>query len=217
MLETVRIRQSGYSSKYSFQDFVSHFHVLLPQHIIPSKFNIQDFFRKININSDNYQVGKTMVFLKEHERQHLQDLLHQEVLRRIVLLQRWFRVLLSRQQFLHLRQASIIIQRFWRNYLNQKQVRNAAVEKDAFIMASAASLLQASWRAHLERQRYLELRAAAVIIQQRWRELYRCRHKAATCIQSRWRGYRQRKKYKEQRNKIILLQSIYRGFRARQR
>lgn len=101
--------------------------------------------------------------------------------------------------------------------LNQKQVRNAAVEKDAFIMASAASLLQASWRAHLERQRYLELRAAAVIIQQRWRELYRCRHKAATCIQSRWRGYRQRKKYKEQRNKIILLQSIYRGFRARQR
>ncbi|XP_021026943.1 unconventional myosin-IXa isoform X3 [Mus caroli] len=217
MLETVRIRQSGYSSKYSFQDFVSHFHVLLPQHIIPSKFNIQDFFRKININSDNYQVGKTMVFLKEPERQHLQDLLHQEVLRRIVLLQRWFRVLLSRQQFLHLRQASIIIQRFWRNYLNQKQVRNVTVEKDAFIMASAASLLQASWRAHLERQRYLELRAAAVIIQQRWRELYRCRHRAATCIQSRWRGYRQRKKYKEQRNKIILLQSIYRGFRARQR
>lgn len=217
MLETVRIRQSGYSSKYSFQDFVSHFHVLLPQHIIPSKFNIQDFFRKINTNPDNYQVGKTMVFLKEHERQHLQDLLHQEVLRRIILLQRWFRVLLSRQQFLHLRQASVIIQRFWRNYLNQKQVRNAAVEKDAFIMASAASLLQASWRAHLERQRYLELRAAAVIIQQRWRELYRRRHRAATCIQSRWRGYRQSKKYKEQRNKIILLQSICRGFRARQR
>ncbi|ERE74890.1 myosin-IXa-like protein [Cricetulus griseus] len=217
MLETVRIRQSGYSSKYSFQDFVSHFHVLLPRNIIPSKFNIQDFFRKVNINPDHYQVGKTMVFLKEHERQHLQDLLHQEVLRRIILLQRWFRVLLCRQQFLHLRQASIIIQRFWRNYLNQKQIRNEAVEKDAFIMASAASILQASWRAHLERQRYLELRAAAVIIQQRWRELYRCRHRAATCIQARWKSYRQNKKYKEQRNKIILLQSTYRGFRARQR
>ncbi|XP_037063348.1 unconventional myosin-IXa isoform X6 [Peromyscus leucopus] len=217
MLETVRIRQSGYSSKYSFQDFVSHFHVLLPRNIIPSKFNIQDFFRKVNINPDNYQVGKTMVFLKEHERQHLQDLLHQEVLRRIIVLQQWFRVLICRQQFLRLRQASVIIQRFWRNYLNQKQVRNAAVQKDAFIIASAASLLQASWRAHLERQRYLELRAAAIIIQQRWRELYRCRHRAATCIQARWRSYRQSKKYKEQRNKIILLQSTYRGFRARQR
>ncbi|XP_015415554.1 PREDICTED: unconventional myosin-IXa [Myotis davidii] len=217
MLETVRIRQSGYSCKYSFQDFVSHFHVLLPRNIIPSKFYIQDFFRKININPNNYQVGKSMVFLKEQERQHLQDLLHQEVLRRIILLQRWFRVLLCRQHFLHLRQASVIIQRFWRNYLNQKQVRDAAVQKDALVMASAATLLQASWRAHLERQRYLELRTATIIIQQRWRECYRWRHMAAICIQARWKGYRENKKYQEQRNKIILLQSICRGFRARQR
>ncbi|XP_057159754.1 unconventional myosin-IXa isoform X8 [Ursus arctos] len=217
MLETVRIRQSGYSCKYSFQDFVSHFHVLLPRNIVPSRFNIQDFFRKINLNSDNYQVGKSMVFLKEQERQHLQDLLHQEVLRRIILLQRWFRVLLCRQHFLRLRQASIIIQRFWKNYLNQKQVRNVAVQKDALVMASAATLLQASWRAHWERQRYLELRTAAIIIQQRWKEHYRRRHVAAVCIQARWKGYRESKRYQEQRNKIILLQSICRGFRARQR
>ncbi|XP_069899068.1 unconventional myosin-IXa isoform X3 [Dipodomys merriami] len=217
MLETVRICQSGYSSKYSFQDFVSHFHVLLPRNIIPSKFNIQDFFRKINLNPDNYQVGKTMVFLKEKERQHLQDLLHQEVLRRIILLQQWFRVLLCRQHFLRLRQASIIIQRFWRKYLNLKQVRDVAIQKDAFVMAGAAALLQASWRAHLERQRYLELRTSAIIIQQRWRELYRRRHMAATCIQARWKGYRESKRYKEQRDKIILLQSTCRGFRARQR
>ncbi|XP_059953057.1 unconventional myosin-IXa isoform X4 [Mesoplodon densirostris] len=217
MLETVRIRQSGYSCKYSFQDFVSHFHVLLPRNIIPSKFNIQDFFRKIHLNPDNYQVGKSMVFLKEQERQHLQDLLHQEVLRRIILLQRWFRVLLCRQHFLHLRQASVIIQRFWRNYLNQKQVRDAAVQQDALVMASAATLLQASWRAHLERQRYLELRTAAIVIQQKWREHYRRRHMAAICIQARWKGYRESKRYQEQRNKIILLQSLCRGFRARQR
>ncbi|KAM6149993.1 unconventional myosin-IXa isoform 2-T2 [Erethizon dorsatum] len=217
MLETVRIRQSGYSCKYSFQDFVSHFHVLLPQNIIPSKFNIQDFFRKINLNPDSYQVGKTMIFLKEQERQHLQDLLHQEVLRRIVLLQRWFRVLLCREHFLHLRQAAIVIQRFWRNYLNQKQVRAAAMQKDASVMASAAALLQASWRAHLERQRYLELRAAVIIIQQRWRNLCRHRHMAATCIQARWKGYRESKRYQEQRKAVILLQSTCRGFAARQR
>ncbi|MXQ91703.1 hypothetical protein E5288_WYG004547 [Bos mutus] len=217
MLETVRIRQSGYSCKYSFQDFVSHFHVLLPRNIIPSKFNIQDFFRKINLNPDNYQVGKSMVFLKEQERQHLQDLLHQEVLRRIVLLQRWFRVLLCRQHFLHLRQASIVIQQFWRNYVHQKQVRDAAVQKDALLMASAATLLQASWRAHVQRQRYLELRTATVFIQRRWREHCRRRHLAAVCIQARWKGYRESKRYQEQRNKIILLQSLCRGFRARQR
>ncbi|KAF7482370.1 Hypothetical predicted protein [Marmota monax] len=84
-------------------------------------------------------------------------------------------------------------------------------------MASAATLLQASWRAHLERQRYLELRAAVIIIQQKWREIYRRRHMAATCIQARWKGYRENKRYQEQKKKIILLQSTCRGFRARQR
>ncbi|XP_006167320.2 unconventional myosin-IXa isoform X5 [Tupaia chinensis] len=261
MLETVRIRQSGYSSKYPFQDFVSHFHVLLPRNIIPSKYNIQDFFRKINLNPDNYQVGKTMlisplspaasllsdpcypsgtlclsrilafslplwvyniylllkVFLKEQERQRLQDLLHREVLRRITVLQRWVRVLLCRQHFLQLRQASIVVQRWWRSYLHQKHFRAAAVRKDALTMASAATLLQASWRAHLGRQRYVALRAAAVVLQQRWREQRRRRHTAAARIQAWWKGHRQRKKYQEQRNKIILLQSACRGFRARQR
>ncbi|XP_019515120.1 PREDICTED: unconventional myosin-IXa [Hipposideros armiger] len=215
MLETVRIRQSGYSCKYSFQDFVSHFHVLLPRNIIPSKLNIHNFFRKINLNPNNYQVGKSMVFLKEQERQHLQDLLHQEVLRRIVLLQRWFRALLCRQHFLRLRQASVIIQQFWRNY--QKRVRHASVQQDALVKTSAATLLQASWRAHVERQRYWELRTAAIIIQQRWREHCRRRHMAAICIQARWKSYRESKRYQEQRNKIIFLQSICRGFRARQR
>lgn len=40
---------------------MNHFHVLLPQGISPSKHNIHDFFRKIKLNPDNYQVGRTMV------------------------------------------------------------------------------------------------------------------------------------------------------------
>lgn len=48
--------------------------------------------------------------MKEQERQVLQGLLHEEVLRRITLLQRWFRTMLYRRQFLNLRQAAVIIQ-----------------------------------------------------------------------------------------------------------
>ncbi|XP_027714915.1 unconventional myosin-IXa isoform X6 [Vombatus ursinus] len=217
MLETVRIRQSGYSCKYSFQDFVDHFHVLLQRDTIPSKYNIQDFFRKIKLNPDNYQVGKTMVFLKEQERQHLQDLLHQEVLQRIVLLQRWFRAMLSRQHFLHLRQAVIILQRSWRNYLSRKHDEGRDVQADGLVVNNAATVLQAAWRAYWGRRQYLQMRAAASIIQETWREYCRRRHAAATCIQAGWRGYWKSKLYKEQRNKIILLQAACRGFRARQR
>lgn len=108
-------------------------------------------------------------------------------------------------------------QRFWRNYLNQKQIRDEAVQQDALVIASAATLLQASWRAHLERQRFLEIRTAVIAIQRRWREHSRRRHSAATYIQARWKGHRESKKYHLLRNRIILLQSACRGFRARQR
>ena len=50
------------------------------------------------------------VFLREAERQHLQSLLHQEVLRRIAALQRRFRARLERASFLRTREASVCIQ-----------------------------------------------------------------------------------------------------------
>uniref|UniRef100_A0A8C3RUG5 Myosin IXA n=1 Tax=Chelydra serpentina TaxID=8475 RepID=A0A8C3RUG5_CHESE len=213
MLETVRIRQSGYSCKYSFQDFVDHFHVLLPRGISPSKHNIHDFFRKIKLSPDNYQVGRTMVFVKERERQLLQDLLHQEVLRRITLLQRWFRAILERRHFLNLRQGALIIQRYWRSYQSRKQ----AEDSPAFLLSNAALVLQAYWRGFVERRRFLQMRVAAFIIQNYWRECSRRRHAAAMCIQGGWRGYCAKRLYRAKRNKVILLQAACRGYIARQR
>ncbi|XP_038274617.1 unconventional myosin-IXa isoform X17 [Dermochelys coriacea] len=215
MLETVRIRQSGYSCKYSFQDFVDHFHVLLPQGISPSKHNIHDFFRKIKLSPDNYQVGRTMVFMKERERQLLQDLLHQEVLRRITLLQRWFRAILERRHFLNLRQAAVNIQRYWRSYQSRKQAKDSLV--DPLLLSNAALVLQAYWRGFVERRRFLQMRVAAFIIQNYWREYSRRRHAAATCIQGGWRGYCAKRLCRAKRNKVILLQAACRGYIARQR
>lgn len=120
MLETVRIRQSGYSSKFTFQvnllsllpfclycskqlvhsaqcffffykmkkkhscsfflcnlqvastshidpiyiffqEFVRHFHVLMPRGTTPTKSGIREFFRRIHIPPAAYQVGNTKV------------------------------------------------------------------------------------------------------------------------------------------------------------
>ncbi|XP_027579966.2 unconventional myosin-IXa isoform X5 [Pipra filicauda] len=214
MLETVRIRQSGYSCKYSFQDFVNHFHVLLPQGVSPSKHNIHDFFRKIKLDPDNYQVGRTMVFMKERERQLLQDLLHQEVLRRITLLQRWFRSLICRRQFLSLRNAAVTIQRFWRSYQSRKQ---GEPSPDPLLLQKAAVVLQAHWRGFVERRRFLQMQFAAHLIQSCWREHRRRRHTAATSIQAAWRGHRARRAYAASRTKAVCLQAACRGYLARQR
>lgn len=50
------------------------------------------------------------VFLREVERQRLQTLLHQEVLRRIVTLQRRFRAVLERKHFVDMRRAARAVQ-----------------------------------------------------------------------------------------------------------
>ncbi|XP_066491078.1 unconventional myosin-IXa isoform X1 [Tiliqua scincoides] len=217
MLETVHIRQSGYSCKYSFQDFVDHFHVLLPRDTIPSKLNIQDFFRKTKTNPENYQVGRTMVFMKEQERQVLQGLLHREVLRRITLLQSWFRAMLYRRQFLNLRQAAIIIQSYWRVYQRRKQVEAEETLNDSIFIGKAAVVLQSYWRGYVARRRFQQIRTAGFIIQSRWRECLRRRHAAAITVQAKWRSYHTRNLYRTKRNKVILLQAAYRGYKARQR
>ncbi|KAK9393957.1 unconventional myosin-IXa-like [Crotalus adamanteus] len=218
MLETVRIRQSGYSCKYSFQDFVDHFHVLLPRGTAPSKQNIEGFFRKTDPNSDSYQVGRTMVFMKEQGRQLLQGLLHEEVLQRIILLQSWFRTMLYRRQFLSMRQAAVIIQHCWRRYQKGKlaETEEESLNNSAFL-EQAAVVLQAYWRGYMARRRFQQMRVAGFIIQSSWRDCLRRRHAAATSIQAHWRSYRTRTLYRAKRNKIILLQAAYRGYKARQR
>ncbi|XP_077174229.1 unconventional myosin-IXa isoform X3 [Paroedura picta] len=217
MLETVRIRQSGYSCKYSFQDFVDHFHVLLPRGILPSKQNIQDFFRKKKISLDNYQVGRTMVFMKEHQRQLLQGLLHREVVRRITLLQSWFRAMLCRRHFLSMKQAAVVIQRHWRGHQRSKEAEEKGSLMDSALFGEAAIVLQSHWRGYVTRRKFQQMRLAGFIIQSYWRECLRRRHAAAALIQAAWRSYCARSLYRTQRDKVILLQAAYRGYRARQR
>uniref|UniRef100_A0A8C1SVZ8 Myosin IXAb n=1 Tax=Cyprinus carpio TaxID=7962 RepID=A0A8C1SVZ8_CYPCA len=110
MLETVRIRRSGYSVKYSFQEFAHHFRVLLPAGFHASQTGIRQFLQSVDLETNGHQVGKSTVFLQERLRQRLQDQLHQEVLRRIVCLQRSFRTQQERRRFCRQRLAATLLQ-----------------------------------------------------------------------------------------------------------
>uniref|UniRef100_A0A7N6F974 Myosin IXA n=1 Tax=Anabas testudineus TaxID=64144 RepID=A0A7N6F974_ANATE len=204
MLETVRIRQSGYSIKYTFQDFVRHFHVLLPRGTSPTKSGIRDFFRQIHLPPAGYQVGNTMVFLREVERQRLQTLLHQEVLRRIVTLQRRFRAVLERKHFVSMRRSACVVQRWWRCCLLKQSTINSSIEEGAVVC------LQAAWRSYRERRKFLQWRDSAIIIQRSWRNCLCRRSLAALTIQSSWRGFRERKRYCQTYRAVTQLQAMSR-------
>ncbi|XP_038561195.1 unconventional myosin-IXa-like isoform X8 [Micropterus salmoides] len=211
MLETVRIRQSGYSIKYTFQDFVRHFHVLLPRGTSPTKSGIREFFRRIHLPPAGYQVGNTMVFLREAERQRLQTLLHQEVLRRIITLQRRFRAVLERKHFVSMRQATCVIQRWWRCCLLKESTIDSGDEQEAVVC------LQAAWRSYRERRRFLQCRNSAIIIQRSWRKCCLRRSLAAVTVQKAWRGFRERNRYCRTYRTVMQLQAMGRGYLARLR
>uniref|UniRef100_A0A8C7D6G6 Myosin IXB n=1 Tax=Oncorhynchus kisutch TaxID=8019 RepID=A0A8C7D6G6_ONCKI len=153
MLETVRIRRSGYGAKYTFQEFIEQFRVLLPKNATPSKpEDISALFQRMNLDHTTYQIGKTKVYLKELERQQLQDTLHKDVMRKIIFLQLWFRARLERRYFLEMRQAAILIQRAWRRQHKERR-------------RQAATLIQAVWRGSRQRSQYLHRRTSIKKIQ----------------------------------------------------
>ncbi|XP_038628931.1 unconventional myosin-IXb isoform X3 [Tachyglossus aculeatus] len=160
MLETVRIRRSGYSAKYTFQDFLDQFQVLLPKDASPSKETISALLEKMDIDKKNYQIGKTKVFMKETERQKLQETLHKEVIRKIILLQSWVRVVLERRHFLQVKQAAITIQACWRSY----QFRRAQERVNA-----AVYYIQSFWKGYRQRRAYLQQRRRIVFLQNLFR------------------------------------------------
>uniref|UniRef100_A0A667ZMQ8 Myosin IXA n=1 Tax=Myripristis murdjan TaxID=586833 RepID=A0A667ZMQ8_9TELE len=211
MLETVRIRQSGYNIKYTFKDFVHHYRVLLPEDTKATQESIQRYLDQQDLAPAGYQVGRTMVFFREAERQQLQASLHKEVLRLIVALQQRFRARLERRQFLRMRDAAICIQQWWRIYQSRE-----AEEDDLNIQESAALCLQTHWRGYKERRRFRLWREAALVLQRAWRLwLYR-RCTAALVIQTAWRCHQAREAYLRLYDAVVQLQAVSRGYLARQ-
>ncbi|KAH0625728.1 hypothetical protein JD844_033934 [Phrynosoma platyrhinos] len=167
MLETVRIRQSGYSAKFNFKDFIEQFQVILPKNAEASKEEICALLTKLQLDTSSYQIGKTKVFMKEVARQVLQDTLHKEVIRKIIVLQSWLRMVLDRRRFLRTQQAALTLQACWRFY----RVRRA-LERE-----NAAIYIQSAWRGYRQRKSFQQ-------------------HRQKVCLlQALARGYLQRKRF----------------------
>ncbi|XP_061151306.1 unconventional myosin-IXb isoform X4 [Syngnathus typhle] len=137
LLNMIQVQKSDYNAKFSFKEFVEKFRMLLPKGATESPEHITELLTRMGLDRTTYRIGKTKVFLKEKERRLLQDTLNKEVMRRIVVLQRWFRACLIRMHFQQKRDASVIIQRNWREFHENR--------------SKAASVIQTAWRASLKR------------------------------------------------------------------
>ncbi|CAB3980876.1 unconventional myosin-IXa-like [Paramuricea clavata] len=137
MLETIRIRKLGYHIRFSYQDFHSHFNLLLPREMKYDqlKENLVNILTKLGLQEDQFRLGKTKVFFRETAYSVLRTKIDDEFLRRVSLLQGWFRALHYRKQFLQKRAAVSVLQEKYRERLD---IRNKAAIK-----------IQAAWRMHV--------------------------------------------------------------------
>lgn len=161
MLETVRIRRAGYNVRLTYEEFIQHYRILLPKGLLSSQKDVQDFMNHLmDLNRQHYQLGITKIYMRENQKMRLDIKLHTKIIESIISIQRWFRSILQRQKYLHLRQAAIVIQSFWRMSLAQKQVhfRRACFH-------GAAITIQAGWRMYTARKKYLQIRHTIILLQ----------------------------------------------------
>lgn len=162
MLDTVKIRQSGYSVRLSFDEFIQHYRILLPRGLLSSQSDIRDFITRMNLNLENYQIGKSKIFMRESEKLALDNLLHREILQRIITLQRWVRTWITRRRFLRLREAAICIQSHARRFFAQQKLASL---RDLVTCEKAAVTIQKTWKSFKDRTSFRKLRAATINFQ----------------------------------------------------
>ncbi|XP_054459520.1 abnormal spindle-like microcephaly-associated protein [Anoplopoma fimbria] len=124
-------------------------------------------------------------------------------------------------KFQAMRLSAIIIQRYYRSCVLQRQQRENFLKMRHF-----AIILQAAFRGHRVRTTITKMHRAATVIQANFKKhkqqtVFRKQHWAACVLQRRFRAQRQRnadvKHYQEWRKAAIVLQAAYRGMKLRQK
>ncbi|XP_036109240.1 myosin-IIIb [Molossus molossus] len=142
ILETVRIRQQGYSHRILFEEFVKRYYYLaFRAHQIPvaSKESCVAILEKSRL--DHWVLGKTKVFLKYYHVEQL-NLLLREVLGRVIVLQACAKGWLGARRYKRVREkrekGATAIQSAWRGYDARrkfKKISNRRSESAVHIQA----------------------------------------------------------------------------------
>lgn len=159
MLETVRIRRAGYNVRLTYEEFIQLYRILLPKGLVSSQKDVKDFLSTMDLNKQHYQLGATKIYMRETQKMRLDIKLHTKIIDSIILIQRWFRVILQRKKFLLYKSAALTIQSYWRMSLAQEKLTSNRQRW------SAAITIQSFWKMYKQKSYFQKLRIDIIIIQ----------------------------------------------------
>ncbi|XP_037704774.1 unconventional myosin-VIIb [Choloepus didactylus] len=193
MLETVQIRKSGFPVRYTFEEFAHRFCTLLPR---AERKQLRDNFRQMTVHiadlwlgtDKDWKVGKTKIFLKDHQDTQLETQRSQALEKAAVSIQKVLRGYKHRKEFLRQRWAAVTLQAQWRGYCTRRNFEQILL---------GFGRLQAIARGHLLARRYQAMRQRVARLQ-------------AVC-----RGYLVRRAVRDRRRAVLVIQAHARGMAAR--
>ncbi|NWU13626.1 MYO7A protein, partial [Cephalopterus ornatus] len=193
MMETIRIRRAGYPIRYTFVEFVDRYRVLMPG-VKPAykqgdlRGTCQRIAEAVLGKDDDWQIGKTKIFLKDHHDMLLEIERDKAITDKVILIQKVVRGYKDRSNFLKVRNSVLMIQRCWRGHNCRK---NYGAMRIGFLR------LQALYRSrklhkqyHMARRRIIE-------------------------FQARCRGYLVRRAFRHRLWAVLTVQAYARGMIAR--
>ncbi|XP_053723481.1 unconventional myosin-VIIa-like isoform X15 [Synchiropus splendidus] len=193
MMETIRIRRAGYPIRYTFVEFVDRYRVLMPG-VKPAykqedlRGTCQRIAEVVLGRDDDWQMGKTKIFLKDHHDMLLEIERDKAITDKVILIQKVVRGFKDRSHFLKMRKSAVVIQKTWRGF---------HCRKNYGAMRAGFSRLQALVRS---RKLCASYHAARLRI---------------TGLQSRCRGFLVRRAFRHRLWAVVTVQAYTRGMIAR--
>ncbi|CAM4535801.1 unnamed protein product [Lepidochelys kempii] len=159
ILETVKIRQQGYSHRILFEEFVKRYYYLaFKAHQTPlgTRESCIAILEKSKL--DNWVLGKTKVFLKYYHIEQL-NLLLREVIGRVVVMQAYTKGWLGARRYRRIKErrenSAVTIQSAWRGYETRRKYKEIRNRRTV-----AAIHIQAAFRGYTVRKNYSRLKSS---------------------------------------------------------
>lgn len=218
VLETIRISSTGFPGRWTFQEFVTRYYMLIHSSFWNNE--IKDLSIKIlkktvhDINK--YQVGLTKIFFRAGMLAYFEHLRLNRLNECAILIQKNMLCYMYHKRYISIRNSIILLQSNIRGFSVRRKVHE--------IRCNLAALkLQTIWKRYRAQKIYRETRNGIILLQ----SFMRCyltkkkvralaMTKMAIKIQSLWRKYLAQRNYKTQRRKIILIQSCWRRKKAKE-
>ncbi|EMR11111.1 hypothetical protein PNEG_00708 [Pneumocystis murina B123] len=217
VLETIRISSVGFPGRWTFQEFVSRYYILVHSSSWNNevkRLSIEILEKTVN-DTNKYQIGLTKIFFRAGMLAYFEHLRLNRLNECAILIQKNMLCYIYHKRYIRIRNSIILL---------QKYVRGFSIRKKTYEMKCnlAALKLQTAWRRYYSQKLYRKIRDAIILLQ----SIVRCylikkkilalkKEKTATKIQSLWKRYIARKKYKIQCKQIIYIQSCWRRKKAK--